>query len=65
MKLVVYLYRTIKQLEIMENLLNEFMTSPLHIKGLLIFWGVCVVLFYTSTMYLISQILISTFKKLF
>jgi hypothetical protein len=65
MKLVVYLYRTIKQLEIMENLLNEFMTSPLHIKGLLIFWGVCVVLFYASTMYLIYNMVVSSLKKLF
>jgi hypothetical protein len=49
----------------MTSLFNHFMTSPLHIQGILIFWGVCVVMFYSSIIYLIGGILVSSLKKLF
>jgi hypothetical protein len=49
----------------MTNLFNQFMTSPLHIQGLLIFWGVCVVLFYSSVAVLIGDLLYKTFKRVF
>jgi hypothetical protein len=48
----------------MYNLLNDFMVSPLHIKGLLILWGVCVVLFYSSFVYIMGNIFFNTLKKL-
>jgi hypothetical protein len=49
----------------MTNLLNDFMVSPLHIKGLLILWGVCVVLFYSTFVYIMGTLLVSSLKKLF
>lgn len=49
----------------MTNLLNQFMTSPLHVQGLLILWGVCVVLFYSTFVYLIGGLLVHTIKRLF
>lgn len=49
----------------MSNLLNEFLVSPLHIQGLMILWSVCVVLFYTSTMYIIGSMFFNTLKKVF
>jgi hypothetical protein len=47
----------------MTNLINTFMTSPLHIQGLLIFWCVCVVLFYSSIIYGVGGVLVNLFKK--
>jgi|APGre2960657444_1045066.scaffolds.fasta_scaffold01292_4 hypothetical protein len=49
----------------MTNLLNDFMVSPLHIKGLLILWSVCVVLFYSTFVYIMGTLLVSSLKKLF
>ena len=49
----------------MTNLLNDFMVSPLHIKGLLILWSVCVVLFYSTFVYIIGGLLVSSLKKVF
>jgi len=48
----------------MTNLLNDFMVSPLHIKGLLILWSVCVVLFYSTFVYIMGTLLVSSLKKL-
>jgi hypothetical protein len=48
----------------MTNLLNDFMVSPLHVKGLLILWSVCVVLFYSTFLYIVGTLLVNTFKKL-
>jgi hypothetical protein len=49
----------------MTNLLNQFMTSPLHIQGLLILWSVCVVSFYSTFVYIMGTLLVNTFKKVF
>jgi hypothetical protein len=49
----------------MTSLFNQFMTSPLHIQGLLILWSVCVVLFYSTFVYLIGTLFINTLKKVF
>lgn len=49
----------------MTNLLNDFMVSPLYIKGLLILWSVCVVLFYSTFVYIMGTLLVSSLKKLF
>ena len=49
----------------MKNLLNDFMTSPLQIQGLLILWGVCVVLFYSTFLYIVGNLFFNTLKKLF
>ena len=49
----------------MSNLLNIFMTSPLHIQGLLVFYGVCVISFYSTIVYIVGTLLVHTFKKLF
>ena len=51
--------------EKMTNLLNQFMTSPLHIQGLLILWSVCVVLFYSTFVYIMGTLLVNTLKKVF
>lgn len=49
----------------MKNLLNDFMTSPLQIQGLLILWGVCVVLFYSTFLYIVGNLIVSSVKRLF
>lgn len=49
----------------MTSLFNQFMTSPLHIQGLLILWSVCVVSFYSTFVYLIGGLLVSSLKKVF
>jgi hypothetical protein len=49
----------------MSNLLNDFLASPLHIKGLLILWGVCVVSFYSSVVYIMGTIFFNRVKKVY
>jgi hypothetical protein len=49
----------------MTTLFNEFMSSPLHIQGIMIFWSVCVVLFYVSFLTIIGNLFVNTIKKIF
>jgi len=49
----------------MTNLLNDFMSMSTPQQGLMIFWGVCVVSFYSTFVYIMGTLLVSSLKKLF
>jgi hypothetical protein len=47
----------------MTNLLNDFMSMELGIKLIFIFWGFCVVSFYSILTYSIGLVLFGNLKK--
>lgn len=49
----------------MTNLLNSFPTLPIEQQLVLVFWCVCVVMFYSSLVYLVGGLFVNTLKKLF
>lgn len=58
-----YLYK--QNTNTMKEMLEIFVTSPLHVKTLLIVYGSCVVLFYSTVVYGVGSFLVYNFKKLF
>jgi hypothetical protein len=47
----------------MNELIEIFMTSPLHQQIMLVFWGICVVTFYSVVTYTIGNVMFNTLKS--
>ncbi len=55
--------KQLKQINTMTNLLNDFMSMELGIKLIFIFWGFCVLSFYSVLTYSIGLVLFGNLKK--
>lgn len=47
----------------MKEMFEIFMTSSLPIQTLLVFWGLCVVTFYSTLVYGVGMVVVSNLKK--
>jgi hypothetical protein len=49
----------------METLINAFPTLPIEQQLVLVFWSVCVVMFYSSITFIVGDVIYKTIKKVF